>query len=155
VESPRGSMKSAEWLYRKIVDEAAVAIIFADHDGIIRLWNAGAQSIFGYSADETLGKSLDLIIPEKHQKAHWQGYHSVMKTGVTRFGTQLLKVPALRKDGARISVEFNIVLVRDGEGPVLGAAAILSDVTEHWQQDRQMRQRLAELEGKVANPAKV
>jgi PAS domain S-box-containing protein len=143
-----------EWLYRKIIDEAPVAIIFADKDGIIRLWNAGAQSIFGYRADEAIGKSLDLIIPEKHQKAHWQGYHTVMGTGVTRFGTQLLKVPALRKDGARISVEFNIVLIRQAEGPVLGAAAILSDVTERWQQDRATRQRLADLEAKLATAGK-
>jgi PAS domain S-box-containing protein len=154
MENLGGSITSPEWLYRKIVEEAPVAIIFADKDGIIRLWNAGAQSIFGYPAEEALGKSLDLIIPEKHQKAHWQGYHAVMKSGVTRFGTQLLKVPALRKDGVRISVEFNIVLVRDGQGPVLGAAAILSDVTERWQQDRQTRQRLAELEAKVATPPK-
>jgi PAS domain S-box-containing protein len=154
VERIADPTSSPEWLYRKIVDEAPVAIIFADKEGIIRLWNAGAQSIFGYPADEVLGKSLDLIIPEKHQKAHWQGYHAVMKSGVTRFGTQVLKVPALRKDGARISVEFNIVLVRHGEGPVLGAAAILSDVTERWQQEKQTRQRLAELEAKLATSAK-
>lgn len=155
MEGKGGPAVSSDWLYRKIVDDAPVAIIFADKDGIIRLWNAGAHSIFGYRADEALGKSLDLIIPEKHQKAHWQGYHAVMNNGVTRFGTQLLKVPALRKDGTRISVEFNIVLVREADGPVLGAAAILTDVTERWQQEKATRQRLAELEARSAAPAKV
>lgn len=154
LENLGGSTISPDWLYRKIVGEAPVAIIFADKDGVIRLWNAGAQSIFGYSADEALGKSLDLIIPEKHRPAHWQGYHGVMKTGVTRFGAQVLKVPALRKDGTRISVEFNIVLVREADGPVLGAAAILSDVTERWQEEKATRQRIAELEAKLATPPK-
>lgn len=138
-----------EWLSRRIVEEAPDAIIFSDREGTIRLWNAGAEAVFGYRADEALGRSLDLIIPEKQRARHWEGYRAVMATGVTRYGRgELLRVPALRKDGRRISVEFSILLPRDAAGEVLGAAAILRDVTERWEQDRALRQRLAALEGK-------
>jgi PAS domain S-box-containing protein len=138
-----------EWLSMRIVEEAPDAIIFSDREGTIRLWNAGAEAVFGYRADEALGRSLDLIVPEKQRARHWEGYRAVMATGVTRYGRgELLRVPALRKDGRRISVEFSILLPRDAAGEVLGAAAILRDVTERWEQDRALRQRLAALEGK-------
>ena len=99
-----------EWLYRQIVEKAADAIIFADKEGIIRLWNSGAEAIFGYSKEEALGETLDLIIPEKLRERHWEGYRNVMATGVTKYGSELLAVPANRNDGSRISVEFTIIL---------------------------------------------
>ncbi len=141
-----------EWLCRRIVAEAPDAIIFADREGTIRLWNAGAEAIFGYRADEVVGQTLDLIIPEKQRARHWEGYRTVMATGVTRYGRELLRVPALRKDRTRISVEFSILLPRDAAGEILGAAAILRDVTERWEQDRALRQRLAALERKTSSP---
>ena len=137
---------SQQWLCQQIVDQAQDAIIFADREGIIRLWNAGAAAIFGHSASEALGQSLDLIIPERLQGRHWEGFHRVMATGETRYGRELLSVPAMRKDGARLSVEFSIVLLRDADGGITGIAAILRDVTARWEQERDMRKRLAELE---------
>jgi len=136
-------------LFQRIVQDAPEAIIFADRHGTIRLWNAGAEAIFGYRADEAVGQSLDLIVPEKQRGPHWDGYRSVMATGVTRYGRELLKVPALRKDGSRISLEFSILLVRDGAGQPVGAAAIIRDVTERWQQERALRERLAALEDRL------
>jgi len=137
-----------EGLYQRIVEDAPDAIIFADREGTIRLWNAGAEAVLGYRADEAVGGSLDLIIPEKQRVGHWEGYRRVMATGATRYGRgELLRVPAIRKDGRRISIEFSILLPRDPAGEVLGAAAILRDVTERWEQDRALRQRLAALEG--------
>ena len=132
-------------LYRQIVEGSQEAIIFADREGKIRLWNAGATTIFGYSAEEVLGRSLDLIIPERQQKRHWEGYQKVMETGVTRYGAELLSVPAARKDGTRISVEFSIVLVSDDADQPAGVAAIMRDVTERWRQEREMKERLAAL----------
>lgn len=137
-----------ERLCRQIVEGVPEAIIFADRDGTIRLWNAGAEAMFGYGRDEALGRSLDLIIPEKQRPRHWEGYRTVMETGVTRYGRDLLKVPAVRKNGARLSLEFSIVLVRDEAGAIQGAAAVLRDVTERWQQDKALRDRLAALEAK-------
>lgn len=139
-----------EWLCQRIVEDTPDAIIFADREGLIRLWNAGAEAIFGHTPEEALGQSLDLIIPERQRARHWEGYYKVMETGVTRYGHgELLAVPAIRKDGTRISLEFSILLVRDEAGKVLGAVAILRDVTARWQQDRELRQRLAALEAQV------
>ena len=135
-----------EWLSLQIVEKAADAIIFADKEGIIRLWNSGAESIFGYSADEALGNTLDLIVPEKLREKHWEGYRQVMETGVTKYGSELLAVPALNKDDSRISVEFTIVLLKDDAGRPQGTAAIMRDVTERWQKEMELKKRLAELE---------
>ncbi len=130
-----------DWLYRQIVDEAQDAIIYADREGRIELWNSGAAPIFGYRAEEAIGQSLDLIIPEKQRPRHWEGYRRVMATGATRYGRELLAVPAVRKDGARISVEFSMVLVRSGHGELLGCAAIIRDVTARWQKQQESRSR--------------
>jgi PAS domain S-box-containing protein len=95
-----------------------------------------------------MGQSLDLIIPERQRGRHWEGYEKVMQTGVSRYGVDLLSVPAVRKDGSRLSLEFSIVLVRDEAGQPTGVAAIMRDVTVRWQQERELKARLAALETK-------
>ncbi|MFQ5340380.1 MAG: PAS domain-containing protein [Anaerolineae bacterium] len=143
-----------ERLYQQIVDNTYDAIVFADHEGLVRLWNSGAEAIFGYTAEEALGQSLDLITPERFRARHWEGYHRVMETGVTKYGGgDLLAVPALRKDGARISIEFTVVLVHDDSGGVLGIAAIIRDVTARWQRDRKLREQLASLKAQLKSPS--
>ena len=137
-----------EWIYQQIVEGAQDAIIFADKEGIIRLWNSGAEAIFGYSAEEATGATLDLIVPEKLREKHWEGYRKVMATGVTKYGSDILAVPALRKDNSRISVEFTIVLLQDTAGTPQGTAAIMRNVTERWQKEKELKKRLADLEGK-------
>jgi PAS domain S-box-containing protein len=136
-----------EWLCRSIVDNAPEAVIFADRDGIIRLWNAGAEAMFGYSAVEALGQSLDVIIPENLRGRHWEGYNRVMATGETKYGKDLLAVPGIRKDGTRVSLEFSIVMLRDDDGELLGLAAVLRDVTARWKKEKELKDRLAALEG--------
>jgi PAS domain S-box-containing protein len=137
-----------DWLCRRIVTESRDAVIFADKDGRIRFWNQGAEAMFGYRAAEVLGQDLALIIPEKLRDRHNAGYHRVMITGVSRYATEILAVPGLTKDGSRISLEFTITLIKDDAGAVLGAAAIIRDVTARWQRDRELHKRLAELEGR-------
>jgi PAS domain S-box-containing protein len=137
-------------LSHQIVEHAPDAIIMADRDGTIRLWNGGARAVFGYSAEEAVGQSLDLIIPERLRDRHWNGFRKAMETGVTRYGRELLAVPAMRKDEGRISVEFSVALLRDPAGEVLGVAAIMRDVTQRWTQQKELRQRLAELEAQIA-----
>ena len=135
-----------EWLSEQIVKKAADAIIFADAEGIIQLWNSGAEEIFGYREEETLGNSLDLIVPEKLRKRHWEGYLKVMATGKTKYGKDTLAVPAITKGDNRISIEFTIVLVTSDSGEPLGTAAIIRNVTERWLKERELKKRLAELE---------
>jgi PAS domain S-box-containing protein len=135
-----------DWLCRRIVASSRDAIIFADNDGRIRLWNAGAEAMFGYRADEVIGRELTVIIPEKLRDRHNEGYRRVMATGISRYATELLAVPGLKQDGSRISLEFTITLIKDNEGAVLGAAALIRDVTIRWQREQELKKRLAELE---------
>lgn len=137
------------WLCQQIVDGAPDVVIFADREGAIRLWNSGAEKMFGYNSSEALGQSLDIIIPERLRERHWSGYRQVMASGVTRYGEQLLAVPAMRKDGARISIEFTIVLVRDEKGEPIGSAAVIRDVTARWQKDKALKEKLAALESQL------
>ena len=134
-----------EWMYQRMIDDSPVAVIVADAQGNIRFWNTAAAEIFGHTDTEAIGRSLDLIIPEPQRDRHWTGFHQVMRTGETRYGRGLLAVPAVRKDGGRISVEFHVVLLRDDGGSLVGIAAFLRDVTERWQRERAMAQRIREL----------
>lgn len=143
------TLADQEWIYRQIVDFAQDGILFADRDGNLRLWNSGAGTIFGYTAQEALGQNLDLIVPEKLCERHWEGYHRVMKTGESRYGSELLKVPAARKDGKRISVEFTIIIVRDHQNRILGSAAIMRDVTERWQKEKALNEKIKSLESQL------
>ncbi len=136
------------FLYRSIVEDSPLAILFADREGKIRLWNAGAEAMFGYSGEEALGQSLDLIVPERQRARHWEGWARVMASGVTKYGREPLAVPATKKDGSRISIEFNIVLLRSQTGELLGAAAMIQDVTARWQKQKEMQARLAALEAR-------
>src|SRR5712692_10884007 len=138
------------WLYQRIVDDSPIAILYADRDGKIRFWNAGAEAIFGYSAEEAVGQSLDLIVPERQRPRHWEGWTRVMASWVTKYGRDALAVPSTKKDGSRISIEFNIVLLRAPTGELLGAAAMVQDVTARWQQQKELNARLAALEAKAA-----
>jgi PAS domain S-box-containing protein len=138
-----------DWLAATIVRETQDAIIFADREEVIRLWNAGAEAMFGYRAEEAIGKTLHLIIPEKLRERHSTGYRTVMASGVTRYGRELLAVPAVRKDGTRISLEFTILLIRNATNTILGAAATIRDVTARWQQEQELKKRLAAAEAKA------
>jgi len=142
------------WLYQRIVEDSPIAILYADREGKIRFWNRGAEAMFGYGAAEALGQSLDLIVPQKQRPRHWEGWNRVMETGVTKYGSDPLAVPALKKDGSRISIEFNILLLRAEGGGLAGAAAMIQDVTARWQQQKELRARLAALEAKAAEAAK-
>jgi len=135
-----------EWLCQTIVEESSDAIMFSDQEGIIRLWNRGAERMFGYTAAEALGQSLDLIIPENLRGRHWEGYFRVMESGSSHYSVDLLSAPALRKDGTRISSEFSMVLVKGDDGKVLGVAAIIRDVSARWQREKELKERIKLLE---------
>ena len=134
---------------------AGDAILAVDRDGIIFFWNPGAERIFGFSRDEALGHPLEIIIPEPLRGRHDSGFRATMATGETRYGAgELLAVPALTRDGLRISIEFSIVLLRNSSGAPEGMAAILRDVTQKFEETRALRKKLAELEREVQVMAK-
>ena len=137
-------MNMSDQLGRALLASSSDAIIATDREGRITFWNPGAERIFGFAPDEATGKSLDLIIPGNLRTRHWEGFHHVMKTGVSRYGDgDLLSVPGLAKDGRRISVEFTIVMLRDG-ADVAGTVAVMRDVTKRFEEVRELRRKLAE-----------
>ena len=122
------------------------AVIVADPDGVICFWNPAAERIFGHSRADALGETLDIIVPDNLRARHWDGYRRVMRTGQTDYAGRTLAVPALRRDGTRISVEFTVTLLRDAAGALRGIAAVLRDVTAEWEARRALQRRLGELE---------
>ena len=131
-----------------LVQAAGDAIIAADTDGKIRLWNPAAERMFGFTAADALGHSLELIIPERLRHRHWEGYQRVMRTGQTRYGAEVLRVPALHKDGRALSIAFTVALLQAGDGGIQAIAAIVRDETARWEEERAPRRRLPELEAR-------
>lgn len=141
-----------EELPRRVLATSPDAILVCDPAGTLRFWNTGAERIFGYRAEEALGASLDLVIPERLRTRHWAGWETAMRSGLTRYGEgQLLAVPAVHKDGRQLSIEFSIQLLPGAGQPVDWVVAIVRDVTERYAREKTLRLRLKALES--AGPA--
>ncbi|SHJ95373.1 PAS domain S-box-containing protein [Malonomonas rubra DSM 5091] len=136
-------------IYQAICEEAPDAILFADRQSVIRTWNKGAELMFGYSAEEVIGESLDLIIPENLRQRHNDGYAATMKSGHSKYGHDLLSVPAVHKDGRRLFCDFSIVMVKNDDGEMLGIASIMRDTTAQKAREKELRERIKELETKA------
>ena len=139
--------------FAAIVAASGDAVVVSDAEGVITVWSPAAERIFGFSEAEALGQTLDLITPERHRRRHWQGYAQSMRTGTTRYGAEVLRVPALHKEGRALSIAFTVGMVRDATGAVSGVVAVIRDDTARWEEDRRLRRRLAELEAEVSAPA--
>jgi len=138
-------MDREEALQRAVLSSASDAIVAADREGNIFFWNPGAERIFGFSRADAVGAPLDIIIPERLQKRHWDGYRKVMAIGESRYGHgDILAVPALTKSGNRISVEFTIIPLRGETGTLVGLTAIMRDVTKRFEEIRELKRQLAE-----------
>jgi PAS domain S-box-containing protein len=143
------SAAQLERLGQAVLHGGSEAVVFADREGIIRFWNLGAERLFGFTASEALGRSLDIIIPEPQRARHWAGFRQVMQTGQSHYGEgDLLAVPGLRRDGSRISLEFTVVPLHDAQGHMEGIAAILRDVTKRFEELRSLKRQLATGQGK-------
>ena len=128
------------------VQSAGDAIIGVGSDGKIILWNPAAERIFGFTGADAIDQSLDLIIPERFRERHWEGFRQVMRTGETRYGAEVLRVPALHKDGRALSIAFTVALVNLSDSHTSAIVAIVRDETQRWNEERDLRRRLAELE---------
>jgi PAS domain S-box-containing protein len=132
----------------QLVEAIGDAVIVADRNGAIALWNPAAERIFGFTETEALGRSLDLIIPERQREKHWNGYNMTMQTGQTRYATDILRVPALHKEGHRLSIAFTVALLYSAENEVTGIAAVVRDETSRFKEERDLRKRLEALEAR-------
>ena len=137
-------MSFEDTLAKAVLSTRGDAIIASDEKGAITFCNSGAERIFGFASGEALGQSLDIIIPEQLRERHWVGYREVMGGRKSRYGEgDVLAVPAIRKDGSRISIEFTIAPMYDVNGKMTGMAAILRDVTKRFEELRALKKMLA------------
>ena len=120
-----------------ILEQAAEAVIYSNAQGIIERWNGAASSMFGFTADQALGQSLDLVIPERLRAAHWRGFDAAMKSGATRLHGRPTLTSAMHQSGRKIYVEMSFALVKDMNGTAVGSVAIARDVTERIERERQ------------------
>lgn len=136
--------------FEQLVRSMGDAVVVSDAAGTIIVWNASATRIFGFTEEEALGRPLDLIIPERLRGRHNEGYEKTVASGETRYGTTLLRVPALHKDGRALSIAFTVALLTGVQGQVEGVAAVIRDETQRFNDDKALRQRLAALEQAAA-----
>jgi PAS domain S-box-containing protein len=136
--------------YRQLLTAIGDGVVVADADGKIIFWNPGAERIFGFAESEAIGKTLDLIVPERQRQRHWEGYDKTMQTGQTRYGNDLLRVPALHKEGHPLSIAFTVAMLHAADGKVSAIVAIVRDETKRWTEERDLRRRIGELEAKAA-----
>jgi PAS domain S-box-containing protein len=130
--------------YQQVVEALGDAVVICDRDGVIRFWNVAAERLFGFTKSDALGKSLDLIIPERLRERHWAGYDRAMASGETSPGRDLLRVPAVHKDGRRLSISFTVGLLFGPEGKVTGIAGVIRDDSDHFDQEQQLRRIFAD-----------
>jgi PAS domain S-box-containing protein len=138
-------MSTFDLIVEAVLSTHSDAIIEAGRDGTIGFWNPGAERIFGFTSQEAIGHSLDLIIPERLRQRHWDGYDKTLRTGESRYGAgDVLAVPALRKDGATISVEFTVVPLKNEKEQMIGMIAVIRDVTKRFEEMRSLKRKLAD-----------
>jgi PAS domain S-box-containing protein len=137
--------------FQLLVQSIGDAVMAADAAGLIVFWNPACKRLFGHTEAEALGQSLDIIIPGRQQQRHWDGYHKTMQTGQTRYGNDVLRVPALHKDGHSLSIAFTVALLHSADGQISAIVAVVRDESARFADDRALRKRLMELEAQVAS----
>ncbi len=130
------------------------AVIVCDTKGLVVLWNPAAERLFGFTPAEAMGKPMDeMIIPERLRKRHWEGYEKTMATGITRYGSDLLRVPAVDKAGRAMSIAFTVALLFGTDGRVSAIASVIRDETVRFGEERALKKRVAELEAQLPGAA--
>lgn len=139
---------NAHFDYQQLVETSAEAIMVCDAKGMITLWNAASERMFGFASAEAMGQSLDIIIPQRQQARHWEGYHQTMASGITKYGASVLRVPAVHKEGHMLSIAFTVSLMHDTSGAVSAIVAVVRDESIKFAEERALKKRISELESK-------
>ena len=138
-------------LSNDILQSMPEALVVADLQGIIQRWNPGAENVFGFTAAEAVGQSLDLIIPERMRKAHWEGFNKAIERGGTLPGRTSAITRAIHKSGDPFYVDMSFAMVKDQAGKLIGSMAVARDATKRFQEEKELRRQLAELALKSAS----
>ena len=134
----------------QLVEAIGDAIVVSDASGTINLWNPAAERLFGFTQAEALGNSLDLIVPERLRERHWAGDGKTMASGETRYRRDVLRVPAVHKDGRALSIAFTVGLLHGPQREATGIVAVIRDETRSFIEKRNLLKRLGECEGDMA-----
>jgi len=137
--------------FEHLVEALGDAIVVADPSGTITVWNPAAERLFGFTPAEALGNSLDLIIPDRLRARHWAGYGKTIASAETRYAHDVLRVPAVHRDGRALSIAFTVGLLNGPQGTVAGIVAVIRDETQSFNEKRDLLNRLAECEGNKAH----
>jgi PAS domain S-box-containing protein len=133
-----------------LLEALADAVMVCDANGAIVLWNPACERLFGHTEAEALGQSMDMIIPERLRKRHWEGYDKTMATGITKYGHDVLRVPAVDKQGNSLSIAFTVAMLYGADGKVSAIASIVRDETARFNEERALKKRVTELEAQAA-----
>jgi PAS domain S-box-containing protein len=133
-----------------VVDAIGDALVVSDVEGKVIVWNAGAERLFGWSAQEALGQRMDMIVPERLRQRHWDGYDKSMQTGHTKYAHDVLRVPAVDKAGRAMSIAFTVFMLFGPDGKPSACGSVIRDETDRFAQDRALRKRIADLEAQLA-----
>ena len=136
--------------FAALINAIGDAVVISDPEGKITVWNPGAARLFGYSEAEALGQSMDIIIPERLRKRHWEGFDRSMATGTTKYGHDLLRVPAIDKQGGALSIAFTVAMLFGADGKVSAIASVIRDETQRFADERALKKRVADLEAQLA-----
>jgi PAS domain S-box-containing protein len=123
--------------FAAIVEQVPVSVIVSDREGRIIAWNRASEALFGFTASEVAGQSLDVIIPEHLRKAHWEGFDRSLASGTTKYAGRVMTTRAVHKDGRRLYVDFSFGMLKDASGAVAGVMAVGRDGTERFLSQRQ------------------
>ncbi len=141
MSAPHPLEASAAHILRSIPE----GLICCDLEGIIRVWNGGAEKIFGWSAAEAVGQNLDMIIPERMRKAHWDGFHAALVRGTVKPGRTSMITRSLHKSEEFIYIDMSFEMVHGDAGEMLGSLAVVRDATKRFNDEKALRKQLAEL----------
>jgi PAS domain S-box-containing protein len=133
-----------------LLDAIGDAVVVCDPKGRVVVWNPAAERMFGFPRDEAIGQRMDMIVPERLRKRHWDGYDKTMATGITKYGHDVLRVPAVDKAGRSLSIAFTVAMLYDADGKVSAIASVIRDETSRFNEERALKKRVAELEAKLA-----
>ena len=133
-----------------LVGAVGDAVVVCDAQGRVVVWNPAAERIFGFTQAEAMGERMDMIVPERLRKRHWDGYDVSMQTGKTRYAHDVLRVPAVDKAGRTLSIAFTVFMLYGEDGKVTACGSIIRDETDRFAEDRALRKRIAELETQLA-----
>jgi PAS domain S-box-containing protein len=135
---------------KALVAAVGDAVMVCDAEGAITLWNPACERMFGHTEADVLGRSMDVIIPERLRGRHWEGYHKTMATGITKYGTDVLRVPAVDKLGRSMSIAFTVAMLYSPDGKVSAIASVIRDETSRFNDERALKKRVADLEAQLA-----